>query len=161
MECAVPAESGFEMLHVYNTAGWPELRPDSLADCSTDTLLRAGWLDDNICTAVAYNTGMQRLCWRLRHSRVGFPCFRMQRLTKKTWSANKRSHKVNHIRSVSTFIVGAHTFARIWCGPIVHVELLLANVTSMPHNPILSRYLAWWGDFNFIRYMSKPNRTGQ
>ncbi len=44
---------------------------------------------------------------------------------------------------------------------LVHAEPLLADITSMPHNPTLSRYQAWFGDFNFIRHMSMPNRNSQ
>ncbi len=36
-----------------------------------------------------------------------------------------------------------------------------AEITPMPHNPILSRYLTCLDDFNFIRHMPIPNRNGQ
>ncbi len=37
--------------------------------------------------------------------------------------------------------------------PIVHADLLLADITSMSHNLIFSRYLTWLGVFDFIGYM--------
>ncbi len=33
--------------------------------------------------------------------------------------------------------------------------------TNCTWGPLASRYLTWWGDFNFIRYMSIHNRAGQ
>ncbi len=60
MECAGAVEVGFEI--PYNRiVDEPDQRPDYWADCTTDTLLRAGRIDDYICTAVAYSTGMRRL----------------------------------------------------------------------------------------------------
>ncbi len=49
----------------------------------------------------------------------------------------------------------------IFLAPVIHTDLLLADITSIPHNPILSRYLTCWDDFNFIRYISILNPTGQ
>ncbi len=60
MESAGAVGSGWEI--PYNRiVDEPEQRPESWADCTTDAFLRAGRMDDYICTAVAYNTGMQRL----------------------------------------------------------------------------------------------------
>ncbi len=49
----------------------------------------------------------------------------------------------------------------IFLVPLVHTGLLLADITSTPHNPALSRYLTWLGDFNLIRQISMPDRNGQ
>ncbi len=38
---------------------------------------------------------------------------------------------------------------KIFLAPIGHAGFMLADITSMPRNPILNRYLTWWGDFNF------------
>ncbi len=49
----------------------------------------------------------------------------------------------------------------IFLAPIVHTGLLLVDITSTPHNPTLSRYLTWLGDFNLLRQISMPDRNGQ
>ncbi len=36
----------------------------------------------------------------------------------------------------------------IFLAKLVYTDLLLANIASTPHNPTLSRYLTWLGDFN-------------
>ncbi len=37
----------------------------------------------------------------------------------------------------------------IFLAPLVYTDLLLADITSTPHNPTVSRYLAWLGFFEF------------
>ncbi len=49
----------------------------------------------------------------------------------------------------------------IFLAPPLPIALLLADITFMPHNPTLSRYRTWLGDFNLTRHISMPNRTGQ
>ncbi len=49
----------------------------------------------------------------------------------------------------------------ICLAPLVHTGLLLADITSTPHNPTPSRYLTWLGDFNSIRHIPIPKRNGQ
>ncbi len=44
----------------------------------------------------------------------------------------------------------------IFLTPLVHTDILLANIASTPHNPTLSRYLTWLGDFNLIHQISIP-----
>ncbi len=39
----------------------------------------------------------------------------------------------------------------IFLARIVHTDVLLADITSMPHNTILSRYLTQLGDFKLNR----------
>ncbi len=34
--------------------------------------------------------------------------------------------------------------------PLVHTDVLLADITFTPHYPPLSRYLTWLGDFNLM-----------
>ncbi len=36
--------------------------------------------------------------------------------------------------------------------PLVHTDLLLADIIFKPHNPTLNRYLTWLGDFYLIRH---------
>ncbi len=47
-----------------------------------------------------------------------------------------------------------YTWKYLW-----HGDTLQAEITSMPHNPMLSRYLTLYGDFNLMCYISIPNRT--
>ncbi len=49
----------------------------------------------------------------------------------------------------------------IFLAPLVHTGLLLADITSTSHNPTLSRYLTWLGDFILIRQISMPDRNCQ
>ncbi len=49
----------------------------------------------------------------------------------------------------------------IFLAPLVNTGLLLGDITSTPHNPTLSRYLTWLGDFSLIRQISMPGRNGQ
>ncbi len=49
----------------------------------------------------------------------------------------------------------------ILLAPLVHADLLLAEITSTPHKPTLSQCLTWLDEFNLIRHISMPNRNGQ
>ncbi len=49
----------------------------------------------------------------------------------------------------------------VFLAPLVHTDLLLADITSTPRNPTLSRYLMWLADFNLISQISMPIRDGQ
>ncbi len=49
----------------------------------------------------------------------------------------------------------------IFLTPLVHTGILLADITSTPHNPTLSRYLTWLGDFYLIHQISMPDRNDQ
>ncbi len=61
-------------------AGWPELRPDTCTDYSTDTLPRAGQIDYYIGTPVAYRTCMHgRRSRQHCHEFVGDLCYRIER----------------------------------------------------------------------------------
>ncbi len=84
MECDVAVESGCEIPYA-RIVDEPDQRLYKWADCTMDTLLRAGRMVDCTCTAVAYSTGMRRLRWRQRcHSRVGFQCLRIECLEKQS-----------------------------------------------------------------------------
>ncbi len=49
----------------------------------------------------------------------------------------------------------------LFLAPLVHTGILLTDITSTLHNPTLSRYLTWLGDFNLIRYIPMSNRNDQ
>ncbi len=49
----------------------------------------------------------------------------------------------------------------IFLAPLVHTGLSLADITSTPHNPTLSRYLTWLVEFNLIHHISMADRNGQ
>ncbi len=40
----------------------------------------------------------------------------------------------------------------IFLAPLVHTDLLLADIIFTSNNPALNRYLTWLGDFNLIRH---------
>ncbi len=66
----------------------------------------------------------------------------------------------NRYRWWSAEIVKNFKRMGIFLAQIVLADLFLADIASMPHNLILSRYETWRGDFNFILYMSIHNRGG-
>ncbi len=43
----------------------------------------------------------------------------------------------------------------IYLAPIVHVEVVLADITPMPHNPVFDMI------FNFMSHIPIPYRNGQ
>ncbi len=46
----------------------------------------------------------------------------------------------------------------MFLAPVIQADFLQVDITSMSHTPILSRYLTWLGDFDFIGYMPILNR---
>ncbi len=49
----------------------------------------------------------------------------------------------------------------IFLASLVHTDFWLAGITSTPHSLTLSRYLAWFGDFNSSHHLSMPHHYGQ
>ncbi len=51
----------------------------------------------------------------------------------------------------------------VFLAPIVHTDMLLADITSMPHNLIsdINRHLTWLGDFDFVRHVNNDVSNGQ
>ncbi len=63
--------------------------------------------------------------------------------------------------SLTINCVNLKNYMGICLAPILHEDFLLADIASIPYNPMLNRYLTWLGNFNFIRLMSIPNRNGR
>ncbi len=63
---------------------------------------------------------------------------------------------------IATYIVNKLTYRfRIYGGIFCHQLYTLADITSMPHNPIPSWYVTWLRGFNSIHHAPTPNRNGQ
>ncbi len=73
------------------------------------------------------------------------------------WDGDQKPTSLMISRYRKQLNVTIWSILRIFLAPIVHVDLLLADITSKQHNPILSRYPAWLGKFDLISHMSMPN----